>query len=748
MTYKLPKLPLLTACAFLAVFVFLFFDFDTGTKLTLFLCFTAIGILCVVFAIKTNKKALLLQVGIICISGITALCSLIVTTDIPKQNSRKYIGIHTVEGYFTSVHYVSEYSSGYYAKITSCDGNKADFNTYIVVKEKLYADNYAKFTLDADFSDISHFEKLNLTAKSFVSKNIFIGGNVVSTVEFSGEKASDIVSAFGILNDLICERIASLLSEDSSGLVCALLFGNKDHLPQTVERDFLTLGITHMLVVSGMNIALIAGEFDLVFKSVIKRKKLRSILCCGICILYMLLCRLSLSVVRAAVMQVIYRLSSVFAREYDSKTSLFLSLGIILTLSPGAIFDTGLLLSFFATLGIIIFSQYTDTAFSKIPSFLHGTLSSLAASFSACLFVLPVSFAVFQCTSLVSPIFTLVFSLFLDFLLYLTPMLLVFSFVPMLDNIVVYICEQLCQGIFRLASVGEVFSDFFVSLSGKSTLFLTLLIVLSVIFALAFKTKTKILKVIPSFLLYFGICIYLLLSSQGDGIYYYTRNNNDAVLINYNNNCTLIDISSGEKTFTKRTKSALIDSPLGSTNIDTYIITHSHFDHLVSVDFLASEGYLSSVYLPEPATNDEITVYRELDQLSNTYGFTLETYTPLNTLSDKFGVEYLFHPPMKYSHGNSQHDVLFFEIFIDCKKIIYAGQNLGDTDFDGYALFGEASAVIIGSHYPALKQNFTYRLFDKSAKLIVSTDEISKNIIANIEKTVAENDKYICVLDF
>ncbi|MBE6543639.1 MAG: hypothetical protein E7675_04505 [Ruminococcaceae bacterium] len=746
MPSKLPKLPLLTVCIFFAVFTFLLFDLDLRAKLTLFLCFVAISVLSVVFAIKLRCKTMLFRVVLVCISAILSLCVIIVSRDLPRIQSEKYYGTHTVEGYISSTHYITEYSSAFFAKITSCDGEKTNFDTYITFDEKISADNYMKFTVDVELSQISDHENLNMTSRAFASRGIFLGGAAVSNIKISEERAGGILSFFGTINEKICNRIDYLLSDDSAGLVCALLFGNKDRLSKTLERDFMTLGITHMLVVSGMNIALIVGEFDLLFKGIVKRKKLRSLLCCLICIFYMLLCQLSLSVVRAAIMQVIYRLTPIFAREYDSKTSLFVSLGIIRAVNPGAIFDIGLLLSFFATLGIIMFSDYTDADVKKLPTLLTGIASSLLASFSACLFVMPVSFAVFECTSVASPIFTLLFSPVLDFLLYLTPIFLVASYIPMVREVGVYICEWVCRGIINFASVGEELSNLYVSLSGKNAVIITLLIVVSIAFTILFKTRKKVLKVIPPFALFFLISIYLLLTSASKGIYYYTNNNNDAILINYQQNSTLIDISTGSKTFTENAKSALISSPLGSTNIDTYVITHCHFDHLVSVDMLASEGYLKNVYMPEPVSDDEVTVYRELIQLTHTYGFSLYTYTAQETPIDVCGISYVFYEPRECSYKGA-HKVLLFELGFDNERVVYAGQNIADTDFDDYKVFSEASSVIIGSHYPSIKKPFTYRLFQSSVNLIVSNEEIAKSINANAEKIVPKKDQPLCVSD-
>ena len=86
MSSRLPRLPLLTICLFLGIFVFLFYDLDTKAKLTLFLCFTATGVLSSVFAIKSENKSPLFTVSLICISGVIAICSLLISHDLVKSD--------------------------------------------------------------------------------------------------------------------------------------------------------------------------------------------------------------------------------------------------------------------------------------------------------------------------------------------------------------------------------------------------------------------------------------------------------------------------------------------------------------------------------------------------------------------------------------------------------------------------------------------------------------------------------------
>ncbi len=759
MNNKFLSTPLLSVCLFLGIFVFILFDLSIKLKIILLIAFTVLGFLCATISIKTAKK-LLLYLTLVCISGVLSLSATLIGNDLPKISAQEYVGEHEAEGYFTSLHYSSDYSSAHFAKITKIDGKDVDLNTYIVFDELLPENNFKNFKISLEFSKAADFASLNLSQRSFTSKNIYIGAKALSTVSFTGDLAHGILPFFGRLNNAICQRLSYVLSEESAGLVCALLFGNRSLLPETLERDFMTLGITHMLVVSGMNIALIAGEFDLLFSAFTKRKRILSLFSCAICLFYMALCEFSLSVVRAAIMQIIYRIAPNAAREYDSHTSLFIALGIIVLINPGAVFDVGFLLSFFATLGIISFAKFavpdpsskvtaaseSNTVFSRIKPLvlsnkpLKDLFSSLFASFSACIFVLPITFTVFGTTSLGCAIFTLLFAPFLDVLLYFTPILLVLSFVPVLGEVLALAGEFICNGVYALSGLGIIFKDLYVVID-SAFIFAVAILILSVIFAFLCKSENKVVRLLPSFAVYLIICILLLVIPSKEGMIYYSDNTGEAFMLSTEEGSLMIDVSCGTKSFIGRSRKALSESELKCTNIDTYLITHTSIGHIRAVYTLAVDGYLSQVIMPEPQDNDEQTVFNELFILASKYDFTLETYPNDDTSMTLLGTQIDLHPPLSDS-STGIHKVMYFEIFYNGNKTVYLGQNIADTDFRNFGILEDSTHVVIGSHYPTIKQTFSYRFYPEGIRLFVPED-ITGQIFANVDITPYCENSYI-----
>ena len=164
---KFLVLPLLITCVFFFLFCFILFDLSFRAKLLAFIIFTSISVLSGVFALKYRENLTLLYLCLACIGGILALGSIMVNVDIPALSEYDHIGVHKIEGYFTSVHYSTDYHSAHFARVTKVDGKEARFNTYILFDEKLPENNYKCFTLEVELGSVEDYAELNLSKRSF-----------------------------------------------------------------------------------------------------------------------------------------------------------------------------------------------------------------------------------------------------------------------------------------------------------------------------------------------------------------------------------------------------------------------------------------------------------------------------------------------------------------------------------------------------------------------------------------------------
>lgn len=155
----------------------------------------------------------------------------------------------------------------------------------------------------------------------------------------------------------IISNMNKILPEDTSQLFLVILIGYDDNLAEDIQESFRKSSLTHLLAVSGAHIAYIILGLGYLLSKLSITKNIRNILTALFLIFFMYITDFSSSVVRASIMGIILLLSILFYRKNDIKTSISISILLILINNPYKILDIGLLLSYFATIGIICFSK-------------------------------------------------------------------------------------------------------------------------------------------------------------------------------------------------------------------------------------------------------------------------------------------------------------------------------------------------------------------------------------------------------
>lgn len=147
------------------------------------------------------------------------------------------------------------------------------------------------------------------------------------------------------------------MSQDCASLCRAVLLGEKTALSQEIQNDFTRCGVSFLIVVSGMHLAIISSFVFLCIKKIIKNRVLRSMIMLMCAFSFMAVTGFAPSVVRAGVMLAVVYSGKMFMRKGDSLNSLGIAALILTVPNPTAVADVGMLLSFTATLGIILWAR-------------------------------------------------------------------------------------------------------------------------------------------------------------------------------------------------------------------------------------------------------------------------------------------------------------------------------------------------------------------------------------------------------
>jgi competence protein ComEC len=195
-------------------------------------------------------------------------------------------------------------------------------------------------------------------------------------------------------------KIDQTLPEPQSSLLAGLLYGAKRGIPTEIMDNFNKAGLTHIVVISGYNITIIASMLLVLLGGLPRR--LSFILAFSGIVLFTIFVGAGASVVRAAIMGSIALLAFRVERKSNVLAALFLAAIIMLLWNPKILrFDIGYQLSFLSTAGLIFLAPYLDKFFKWLPKILA---ESASLTLAAQIFAVPIILYNFRRISLIAPL--------------------------------------------------------------------------------------------------------------------------------------------------------------------------------------------------------------------------------------------------------------------------------------------------------------------------------------------------------
>ncbi len=189
----------------------------------------------------------------------------------------------------------------------------------------------------------------------------------------------------------ISSTIGKRIPEPEAGLARGLLLGGSRELPEALVLDFRTVGLSHIVAVSGYNISVLAGGFFLLGIGLgWYRKRAVWIAFVGT-VLFVLLVGAPASAVRAALVAIAGFGAFVVSRPIPTVSVLCFAAALMLLGNPLLLrYDIGFQLSFLATFAIL-FSAPWRSRFSGKSWFVRSFVDVFLITFSVLLFVTPLT---------------------------------------------------------------------------------------------------------------------------------------------------------------------------------------------------------------------------------------------------------------------------------------------------------------------------------------------------------------------
>jgi competence protein ComEC len=244
------------------------------------------------------------------------------------------------------------------------------------------------------------------------------------------------------------ENTYRLFPDPEASLLAGILFGVQTGLSAKLQQAFKDTGTAHIIAISGFNIAIIAGIFFSIFKNLTNERIGAVIAVIGI-FFYAFLVGGDAAVMRAAFMGSVSLFARQLGRRNDGMNALMMVALLMALINPLVLWDVSFQLSFFATLGLILysepFSNFTNRIIERLIKEDTSTIAriineNVVLTFAAQLTTIPIMAYHFKRISLISFIAN-------PFILPVQPPVMIVSGLAVIVSLIIYPLGQLIAWI-------------------------------------------------------------------------------------------------------------------------------------------------------------------------------------------------------------------------------------------------------------------------------------------------------------
>lgn len=427
---------------------------------------------------------------------------------------------------------------------------------------------------------------------------IFIGGYMGDDAKIEKGNGFSLNLIIFKVRSYLLSNISYALPGNEGELLKGMLLGDKTGVPEEINESFRHVGLSHLFAVSGLHLSIWVGLFSYIKFRRNSFRVLMRIASALFILFFMSITGFTSSVFRAGVMTLVFLAAQGFGRKADGVNSLGLAAVILCMINPYTCLELSFLLSFSATLGILIcykpIEVLGEKAQVKIKGVFGKTLKWLitagAVSISASVFTFPISSIVFGEISAVSPFANLIVpslgavSMISGGLASIFPSNPIFFFITkplfLLCGIINKFIIIFCMWLGRLE-----FSHFRISGENAAVICAGIMVLLAVTFM--FKNYRKILPLTLSLCLLFAVCTEIseaFLKANTLEIIVCDSGESPCIVLSDGKSAVIIGAGSGYNAETS------IDKALSSAGTEKInAIAATKYDNIASVESIASE---------------------------------------------------------------------------------------------------------------------------------------------------------------
>lgn len=279
-------------------------------------------------------------------------------------------------------------------------GDRVDFNG--VLEEPAVARNFGGF----DYRAYLHTKEIHWLLKGEGADNVKITSPETWSLRTVLRWNDTVRATLGAEMD-------RLFQKRHSGYMKGLVIGMQDDLDPDTFQQFSQLGLTHILAISGMHVAVYVGVILFLLRRCRLTKETALTVTLVLVPVYVLLSGAGPSIVRAGLMSMIALFAARVGVLKDGLNILGASALFMLIWNPYLLLSVSFQLSFLVTLGLMVYVPLADPLLSVLPRWLRSTVVvSLVAQFVS----FPLTIYYFNQFSLLSFAANLLFVPFITFI--------------------------------------------------------------------------------------------------------------------------------------------------------------------------------------------------------------------------------------------------------------------------------------------------------------------------------------------
>jgi ComEC/Rec2-related protein len=277
-------------------------------------------------------------------------------TEISYNSAKNYVGEHELVGTIESYHLATVEGGLSLCTIGNAkfDGHRVDGRVIIFVSD------YSPTNDNAEKLRVGDALAVQTTIKVCGAENI----NINTRTKYSANADYADLFPTGARSHSLkhtvrryCRAlILSHMSTRNGNLMFSMLFGDDSSLENKLNDNFRTLGVFHIIAVSGFNVAMLFGIMFPILKVCRVPRKYQFFVVAGVLFFYCYLCDFGFSIMRASLMALVFLFNRTYLRNSDFLSSIGLAALVILLPMPHAIFSWSFTLSFVCVYGIALFN--------------------------------------------------------------------------------------------------------------------------------------------------------------------------------------------------------------------------------------------------------------------------------------------------------------------------------------------------------------------------------------------------------